>query len=149
MNNSENNYRIDRFVIAIISLLSIIVIVLSYFSNKGEQLTFEGEKNFYYKPIEPELGYKSERLPNDVMYRHGYSTSGGKLWRCNDDPNSLNTVPCDVSDYDLYRKCLIEKIQWNMKQPADNGTRIEPHDNQWYRNELKRNCTRCSNVKYI
>lgn len=147
--SKANHERMDRFVIAVVSLLSILILVLSYFSSSTEeQLTFRGEKEWYYKPIEPELGYSVE-LPTNVMYRHGYSTSGGKLWRCNDDPNSLTTVGCDVSDYDLYRKCLINKIQWNMRQPADNGTVIEPHDNQWYRNELKRNCTNCNKTKLL
>lgn len=46
-------------------------------------------------------------------YQKGYQQFGGKLWKCNDDPNDLSTVPCGPDDYSLWIDCIRKKIKYN------------------------------------
>lgn len=128
---------VDYLVISIIALLSFVLFILQQ-AQTQEPLTIKGMHSFYYPAMPyPQIGYKTQgfRKPE---YKHGYQMFGDKLWRCNDDPDSLNTVPCGPNDNSLWRECILKKIAYNEKQCDDYST--SPSRTSRYRKEVATNC---------
>ena len=72
----------------------------------------------------------------------GFQALGGKLWRCNNDPNDLTTVGCGPNDYSLWKDYIVKKITYNETLEENSGDDIrkypQPSDEGWWKKRWKR-----------